>query len=313
MATPKPSLTNGIWGSTGLTTDPGASKTKTGWIGEIPDANVQNWYQERVDELLFHLNEQGIAVWDADTDYPVNGWGKGSDGNVYVSLQTPNIGNDPISSPAFWLLLESSLSSRGRLVKFLTTTGTLITDSNVDTKLSSYLTSNTIKPGKYLVYAYGAGSGGNGAGLAGSGRAGGGGGGQGGVSRAIIDISSNLPYVIGAGGNGGSGDLSGTAVPGTAGGDTTISTITGNGANVSALPRAGNLGGYGDFMLGLGGGNGQYISTNSTTVYGGAGGSGQGRGVNEKLGCGGGGGSFSTGNEDGADGGDGYIEIFEWS
>jgi len=108
MATAKPDITtNGIWGSTGATTDPGATKTQTGWIGEIPPSSVQNWWQERADQFLSHLNEQGIAEWDALTDYPVAGWAKGSDGELYKSLQTPNVGQDPISTPAFWTLIET--------------------------------------------------------------------------------------------------------------------------------------------------------------------------------------------------------------
>ena len=102
MATSKPSLSNGIWGSTGSITDPGATKTQQGWIGEFPDPAKQNWWQERADEMLFHINEEGIPVWDAATDYPVNGYAKGSDGNIYKSLQTPNINQDPVSTPAYW-------------------------------------------------------------------------------------------------------------------------------------------------------------------------------------------------------------------
>ena len=112
MATSKPDLTtNGIWGSDNINiTDPGATKTKEGWGSEIPPSGVQNWWQERADEMLNHLNEQGIAVWDSLTDYPVNGWVKGSDGEVYISLQTPNLNQDPTSTPAYWQLLVDFFS-----------------------------------------------------------------------------------------------------------------------------------------------------------------------------------------------------------
>jgi len=105
MAQAKPDLTtNGVWGSDGTNiNDPGPAKAKAGWeIGETPPSGVQNQWQERADQMLAHVNEQGIPVWDALTDYPVDGWAKGSDGNVYISLQTPNINQDPISTPAFW-------------------------------------------------------------------------------------------------------------------------------------------------------------------------------------------------------------------
>ena len=107
MAQAKPDITtNGTWGSTGSTTDPGATKTKTGWTSEVPPSSVQNWWQLRADEFLAHINEQGIAVWDSLTDYPVNGWAKGSDGNIYVSLQAPNVNQDPTGAPAFWTNLS---------------------------------------------------------------------------------------------------------------------------------------------------------------------------------------------------------------
>jgi hypothetical protein len=111
MAQAKPDLSNGVWGSTGSTTDPGAVKTKTGWIAEIPPSGVQNWAQKRSDEFIAHVNEQGIAIHDTATDYPVNGWAKGSDGQVYVSLQTPNINQDPTTEAAYWAVLSTGFGS----------------------------------------------------------------------------------------------------------------------------------------------------------------------------------------------------------
>lgn len=103
MATPKPDITtNGSWGETGTLTDPGSTKFKEGWVNEIPPAGVQNYAQNRSDNFLQHINEQGVAVWDALTDYPVDGWAKGSDGKLYVSIQTPNVNQDPTSTPAYW-------------------------------------------------------------------------------------------------------------------------------------------------------------------------------------------------------------------
>lgn len=45
-----------------------------------------------------------FAGWDLSIDYPVGGTAivTGSDDNYYVSIQTPNLNQDPISSPAFW-------------------------------------------------------------------------------------------------------------------------------------------------------------------------------------------------------------------
>jgi len=101
MAQTKPDIST-QWGATGAITDPGAGKTSTGWVAEIPPHPYQNWWQNRADQFMTHINEQGIAVWDIATDYPTKGWAKGSNGLVYESLQNPNANNDPVTSTGFW-------------------------------------------------------------------------------------------------------------------------------------------------------------------------------------------------------------------
>ena len=100
MAQAKPTLDT-VWGSTGATTNPGATKMNLGWTSEIPTHQVQNFWQQRSDEMLTHLNEQGIAEWDAATTYPLDAWAKGSDGEVYRALQVATA-QDPISAPTYW-------------------------------------------------------------------------------------------------------------------------------------------------------------------------------------------------------------------
>jgi len=112
MAQLKPSLPD-LWGSAGATTDPGAFKINLGWISEIPTHQVQNFWQLIKDQYLTHINEQGICVHDIVTDYPVDAWAKGSDGEVYISLQTPNVSQDPTSTPAYWILASDHFGSGG--------------------------------------------------------------------------------------------------------------------------------------------------------------------------------------------------------
>lgn len=331
MATSKPDLTtNGIWGSDNINiTDPGATKTKEGWGSEIPPSGVQNWWQERADEMLNHLNEQGIAVWDSLTDYPVNGWVKGSDGEVYISLQTPNLNQDPTSTPAYWLSLSSMLlanTSQGRLVKFLTTSGTLTINDSADDKDPAYLTSTEIKSGNYLVFAHGAGGGGASGDAAGNTTSGitsgGAGGGAGGIGYGVLSLTVNTPYTIGAGGAGGLGAAGGN--DGADGGDTTISTVTGGGGGGGGSGGvAGGEGGTGNWHKGAGGGGGAVFRQSGTTGLTGVGGKGGGPsgGIGGRSGSGSfvdgglasGGGGSDTSAFAGGDGGDGYIEIYEWS
>jgi len=99
--TDKPNLTR-VWAGTapgGNVVDPDtvtAGKFAAGWQAEVPPFEYFNFIQKQITEGLAHINEQGIAVWDDVTTYPVGGLAKGSDGNVYKALTSQN-DNDPVS------------------------------------------------------------------------------------------------------------------------------------------------------------------------------------------------------------------------
>jgi len=99
--TDKPNLTR-VWAKTapgGNVVDPDtvtANKFTSGWQAEVPPFEYFNFIQKQITEGLAHINEQGIAVWDSVTSYPVDGLAKGSDGNVYKALTSQN-NNDPVS------------------------------------------------------------------------------------------------------------------------------------------------------------------------------------------------------------------------
>lgn len=114
MAQTKPTIDT-VWGSTGSTTDPGNTKMNTGWTAEIPTHDVQNFWQQRADEMLTHLNEQGVAVWDNTTTYPIDAWAKGSNGTVYKALQEATA-QDPTSSPAFWSASLSGVTAENLII-----------------------------------------------------------------------------------------------------------------------------------------------------------------------------------------------------
>lgn len=93
---------NSIWGSTGVSVDPGVSGINSGWAAVIPTFETQNYWQERVDLLLKNIEELGIMEWSTDTTYKVGSWVTASDNDIYKSLTGTNKGNDPISSPIHW-------------------------------------------------------------------------------------------------------------------------------------------------------------------------------------------------------------------
>jgi hypothetical protein len=99
--TDKPNLTR-VWAGTapgGNVVDPDtvtAGKFAAGWQAEVPPFEYFNFIQKTQTQGLAHINEQGIAVWDDVTTYPVGGLAKGSDGNVYKALVSQS-DNDPVT------------------------------------------------------------------------------------------------------------------------------------------------------------------------------------------------------------------------
>jgi len=99
--THKPDLTR-VWAvdaPSGNIIDPSATtpdKFSDGWTAEVPPFEHFNFIQKFQTQGLAHINEQGIAVWDSVTTYPIGGLAKGSDGNVYKSLLSQS-DNDPVS------------------------------------------------------------------------------------------------------------------------------------------------------------------------------------------------------------------------
>lgn len=108
MATQKPDLTR-VWANGAPPanvvdpddTTPG--KVNAGWQAEVPPFEHFNFLQKWFTQGLAHFNEQGIGVWDVDTNYPVDGMAKGSDGNIYKCIVEQS-GNDPVGDLTNWEL-----------------------------------------------------------------------------------------------------------------------------------------------------------------------------------------------------------------
>lgn len=96
---PKPDGLNIQWASAGDILDPGDTKYQTGWTPEIPPRQWENYIQNKQDNFISHLNQHGICVWDATTEYQWTALGAkslvmGSDGAIYRTLTT-NTNQDP--------------------------------------------------------------------------------------------------------------------------------------------------------------------------------------------------------------------------
>lgn len=83
----KPDFTY-VWASGGAVVAPNDSKKQLGWVAEAPPFQYDNWLQNRQDQMLAHINQRGIAAWDALTNYEAGGlsYVQGSDGKVYKSV-----------------------------------------------------------------------------------------------------------------------------------------------------------------------------------------------------------------------------------
>lgn len=83
----KPDFSNGSWASGGAIVTPSTPKVQTGWTAEVPPFQWENYLQNRQDNMLIHVNQHGIPVWDALTEYFANrSYVTGSDGVLYRSV-----------------------------------------------------------------------------------------------------------------------------------------------------------------------------------------------------------------------------------
>lgn len=83
----KPDFTY-VWASGGAVVAPNDTKKQLGWVAEAPPFQYDNWLQNRQDQMLAHINQRGIAAWDALTNYEAGGlsYVQGSDGKIYKSV-----------------------------------------------------------------------------------------------------------------------------------------------------------------------------------------------------------------------------------
>lgn len=292
----KPSDINKIWADGGDKVSPSDIKIDTGWEVEVPPRQHFNWLDNKQDQFNAHVNQHGIAVWDAVTEYQTDkSYVQSSTGDVYRCVLT-HTNQDPTADTTntYWKLAFST-SSVGTLVS-LSSSGNFIVPANIY-KIDAELW-----------------GGGGGGGAVGTAAQTAGGGGAGGYSRTVINVTPGqvLPIVIGAGGTAPAGS------PGGTGGTSTFGGMTCNGG-VGGQPNPTGSGGGGGTASGgtlnlTGGAGGSGIGTlnggaGGSGVFGGQGGNGAaGPGDAGRVGGGGAGrGGASTGS--GALGGAGLLLI----
>lgn len=91
----KPDNLNIVWASGGDRLFPGNTKYTAGWGVEIPPRQYFNEIDYKQDQMLAHLNQHGVVVWDASTEYQANkSYVQGSTGTIFQCVLT-HVGQDP--------------------------------------------------------------------------------------------------------------------------------------------------------------------------------------------------------------------------
>jgi len=106
----KPDNLNIVWASGGDRLYPGDTKYATGWQVEIPPRQYFNEIDHKQDQMLAHLNQHGIPVWDATTEYQANrSYVQGSTGIVYRCVLTHTNQNPDLDvSNTYWIIAFAS-------------------------------------------------------------------------------------------------------------------------------------------------------------------------------------------------------------
>jgi hypothetical protein len=92
----KPGKLNLLWASGGDILDPGDIKYQTGWGVEVPPRQWENYIQNKQDQAIAHINQHGIAVWDAETEYQADtSYAQGATNGTIYRAKVTHFGQNP--------------------------------------------------------------------------------------------------------------------------------------------------------------------------------------------------------------------------
>ena len=100
MKITKPDLTN-IWAEAGSIAAVDSSKISEGWIVEIPPYEEANFIENRQDEGIAYLMQQGVPEWDSSIEFQASSSYVQYSGVVYKCLITAT-GKQPDIYPTYW-------------------------------------------------------------------------------------------------------------------------------------------------------------------------------------------------------------------
>lgn len=89
---------NTIWGSAGLATAISKAKQALGWVAEIPEYDQFNGMLQQISQFQQHVNQEGVALWDALTTYGIGSVVKSPvDRSLYRCLTADQLNVPPVS------------------------------------------------------------------------------------------------------------------------------------------------------------------------------------------------------------------------
>jgi hypothetical protein len=150
----KPGKLNLLWASGGDILDPGDTKYQTGWGVEVPPRQWENYIQNKQDQAIAHINQHGIAVWDAETEYQADtSYTQGqTNGTIYRAKVTHSGQNPELDTlNTYWDIafaaagdfytkteIDADFLAKDQNLSDLANTATARTNLNVYSKTETY-------------------------------------------------------------------------------------------------------------------------------------------------------------------------------
>lgn len=117
------------WSSTGYIATPSNGKISQGWIYEKPPEGWMNFIENRQDQAIAYIYQQGIPEWDATIEYQNGSSFVTYGGNIYVSIQT-GTNKQPDTQTAYWKLYGKKFVAAPATASSPGTAGDMAVDSS---------------------------------------------------------------------------------------------------------------------------------------------------------------------------------------
>lgn len=113
----KPNFSQGVWAESGTLINPSSDKIQVGHIVEKPPYQTVNWVENRQDNGILYILQNGLSSWSKDLFYPQYALIT-RNGVVYQALQQ-NTGQDPLTKTSYWEKAFYSYTDGSKLATFM--------------------------------------------------------------------------------------------------------------------------------------------------------------------------------------------------